>query len=117
MKSFTRCPKCKDVLLSSWVLLRSGDYAWQKSCLPRLDHDVICVTRSNDDDELQTLILTINTDSQLKAIWNFVNKTLIVTKGTVKKAVKEGQRIPYFEPDLSDYKKVVEKIKTYITFS
>ena len=117
MKSLTKCPVCSDSLLNTSMRLKSGNNIWLKTCVNRLGHNVSCSTKVNNDDELSTLSFVIDSKSQLRVTWFFDDKLVFIHKSSVNLAKKNGQMIPYFEPDLSNYKKMLEKIKTYLIFS
>jgi hypothetical protein len=117
MKAFTHCPKCKNPLLNTLVKLRNGSEVWRKSCVNQVDHNFMSLTKMGDDDELSSMGLTLNFKTQIKITWDLNIKRIYVTKGDFKLLTNEGQQIPWFEPDVSNYSKLVEKLKTYVTFS
>lgn len=56
----------------------------------------------------------------IKVSWDFVAKTVRVGHGTIDEMIKNNrdpEHLPYFEPDLSDFKQLIDKLKTYILFS
>lgn len=112
----TQCPACGDVLLNEEVPTLQGS-TWRKSCTKRLDHKFSA--ESSIDSNL-TSCINIEVAPNLTAVW-FINlERLVVMKGTFMfkpKAVLSADQLPFFDPDLSDYKKLVDKIKTYVMFS
>jgi hypothetical protein len=117
MKSFTECPVCKESLLNTSMRIKSSRDVWLKMCMRRLGHTMTCTTQAGNDDELSTLSFVLNADKQLKVTWFFEDRTLFIHKGNVSQAKRLGYMIPFFEPDLSNYKKMMDKVKTYIIFS
>jgi hypothetical protein len=115
MKIPTHCPKCGDVLLNEEVLGISSTGVWKKSCSKRLGHKFSVIYNINES-EISGLCMQIT--NKAEAYWDFRNTLLTVSKKSksLKELMKSTQFIPYFEPDLSDYKKLVSKIKTYILF-
>lgn len=108
MKSFIKCPKCHRPLLNEAVTTRDGKEVWYKKCIS-ISHGITCVV--DDNDEISTIIIVIDVNSHVIANWRMDNETLCVVKG------KSVTNIPFFEPDFTDYDKILQKLKTYITFS
>lgn len=116
MKTPTVCPKCHGPLLSTEVQLRSGVSIWKKTCASRLDHVFTCLTKRGDDDTVDLIGIMLNRDIQLRANWDFTRRQIKVHRGKPDMKLN-GLEIPWFEPDLDDYDKLVDKIKKYVVFS
>jgi len=116
MKTPTTCPKCHGPLLSTELPLRNGESAWKKTCSTKLDHNFTCVTHQYDDDLVEIIVIVINrANVPLKVSWYFTPRMLMVYKEFV--GSDSAIKIPWVEPDLTQYDKLVEKIRTYVTFS
>jgi hypothetical protein len=115
MKIPTHCPKCGDVLLNEEVPAISSSGVWRKMCSKRLNHKFAVFYNINES-EVSSLCIQIT--NKVEALWDFRNKLISISKKkkTIKELLGSTQFIPYFEPDLSDYKKLVSKMKTYILF-
>jgi hypothetical protein len=115
MKIPIHCPKCGDILLNEEVFKVSNVVVWRKSCTKRLGHK-FAAYYNIDDSELSGICIQIVGNTE--AHWDFKNNLLSVNKNakTLKDRLESTKLIPYFEPDLSNYKKLVSKMKTYILF-
>lgn len=101
-----KCPVCNDPMLNEYMPLYLV-----KSCKLKLNHKVeMTVNNAN-----VVTTLTIGITNKLHATWRFDNNKVYVWEwGFAKDLITY---LPFFEPDLSDYKKLVKKIKTYLVFS
>jgi len=115
MKIITHCPKCGDALLNEEVPDLSHSGVWTKKCTKRLGHKFSMFYNINDG-EVNSICIQIT--NKVDATWCFRNNLLSVSNRglPLRRLLESMQFIPYFEPDLSDYKKLVSKIKTYILF-
>ena len=57
------------------------------------------------------MLISLSTKKFIMAVWRFNKKTL-----KIRTSNSPEYSIPFFEPDVSDYDKLIEKIKTYIVF-
>jgi hypothetical protein len=117
MKTPAVCPQCHGPLLSTAVKLRNGSEIWKKTCADKLGHVFTCLTKIGDDDSLSLVGIMLNREAQLRANWDFERQKLTVHKGKPSINTSGGLEIPWFEPDLDAYDKLVDKIRKYITFS
>lgn len=116
MKTPITCPKCHGPLLSTELPLRNKISVWKKTCTNKVNHHFTCVTEKGNDNSIGMIIVGLSYDNQLQAYWYLKQHMLVVYKGQpIKNA--DGLNMPWVEPDLSQYDKLIEKIKTYITFS
>ena len=113
------CPICGDILLNEYdksVAAITGDRKslmhLVKSCSKRLNHSYFITLNSNEE----LFILQLSTRFGT-FYWNFENKkawavsTIQPSKG--KQTVTD---LPWFDPDIADSKKFLNKLKTYIIF-
>ncbi|MFA6609042.1 MAG: hypothetical protein WCT07_04010 [Candidatus Paceibacterota bacterium] len=118
----TKCPVCGDILVYEFGFDRTT-----KSCKRRLSHTFRVVLN-----EHSSLIIMSYKDLNTKLIisWNFVERKIFIgpyisIKGRSVGATtiapvwdhKSTTVIPWFEPDIYDFPKLLKKIKTYICFS
>jgi hypothetical protein len=94
---------------------------WRLSCI-YLDHDILGLTVVGHDELLECLQIAIRmgTDKRDRVYvnWNFEDKELTITKGWLGASFYEPNVIiPYFEPDLAQYDKLIKKLRTYLIFS
>ena len=68
-----------------------------------------------DPPAYQVQVIIINTSPTIYVTWDFVLQRVYITKKEEFKAV--DQTIPWFEPDLTNYNKLINKVKTYLVFS
>lgn len=116
MKTPTTCPKCHRPLLSYELSLRGGVSVWKKTCTDKLNHRFTCVTKQNDDDSVEIIVIGINRGNvPLKISWYFTPRMLMVYRDIP--GSDDSIKIPWVEPNLDTYDKLVEKIKTYVVFS
>lgn len=114
MKTFKCCPCCGNPLLNE--VMTGIQEVHRRSCMKRLDHK-FTTTIDSKRDEIVTMGIEISPQGMVRFQWNFKNKTAFVAKGPPEQAKETAVYLPYFEPDLSDYWKLVNKLRTYITFS
>lgn len=111
---FVKCPKCGDPLINEFL----PDNGIRKHCKKRLDHQFQCIVNPNN--ELDGLSITLNMSPLTRVAWQFSFKTCVVNVGTIEEIVKrkdDGYKLPFWEPDLSNWDELVAKVKTYLTFS
>lgn len=108
------CPFCGDVLINEY----QGVYTIIKSCRKRVTHSLELKCDTNDEKVFQIGIM-LPGQPIYWAFWRLWNKELRVVEipSTNEGAKEVVTALPYFEPDLSDYKALIEKIKTYLIFS
>jgi hypothetical protein len=110
MKMPINCPICKEPLCNSFLGSEKSN-CLQKECTNKLDHKIYYISLMDSYDELS--LVSIPLTHGVIVIWSPLIKDLEI-RNTSK---TEGQHLPYFEPDFSDYKHLIKKLKTYITFS
>ena len=125
----TKCPKCGDNLINDFV---SIELQIIKGCEKRINHKFSMRARAIDN-FIFSMRYTINNKIPNKPTiiyWDFIAKKLIINpyiliKGRSVGATTMGVQgyskesmleIPWFEPDISDFPKLLGKIKTYMVF-
>jgi hypothetical protein len=68
-----------------------------------------------DGDEVSQM--SIDLGNNLEAIWLFFLNKIWIQPTKSSKKYGDFVILPIFEPDLSNYKRLVEKVKTYLVFS
>lgn len=122
VKTFSYCPKCKKPMLNEAITDIPGSKGkWRLSCLG-VDHDILAVTPKNRDDILEKMHIAIRMGTakrdRVYVDWNFEKEELKITEGWIGASFYEPNVIiPYFEPDLSQYDKLIKKLRTYLIFS
>ena len=118
MKDFVNCPKCHGVLKHDYAFIGPNEEVLIRTC-EQVSHYFKCVSDSQTN-ELQRVTIRISTSPLIKVSWNIEDKKIIVNKGTLQEALSNDggeMQLPFFEPDFSDYNKLISKIKTYLIFS
>lgn len=113
MKLPIKCPFCNDIMITTF----SGDFIIVKICQKRMAHyiEFQAYIKTNDVDHMAIRISSIPlqianwsySDNERPLFW-------VVTHGGYSGSASIF--LPFFNPDLSDYKKLVAKIKTYLLF-
>lgn len=120
MKTFSHCPKCHKPMLHEEMRKGKGISTWNLSC-QSIDHEIIAVTAHGNDNELVTFIVAIKMASQTSdrvyVHWNFDMDQVFIVNGWSVANFRNPPLLPYFEPDLSQYDKLIKKLRTYLTFS
>lgn len=112
MKPPINCPVCGDAMLN--VFPPAEDFSGEKLtkyCINKLNHKITMLV--SDDEVTQ---VSIDLGNGLEAIFLLLLNKIWIQP--TKASKKEGfQVLPGFVPDLSNYKKLVDKIKLYLVFS
>lgn len=112
MKTPSHCPKCYKPLTNTLFRKKDIGDIWTKKCL-QYDHDFTCFALDRCPDEINYIIITIDLTRQIKAAFDFEKSKILVYDSNNDHIVG----LPFFEPELTYYDKVIEKVKKYITFS
>ncbi len=111
MKPPSQCPYCGRSLLNEDVPTVGLPY-WRKSCIHVPSHSISMWTVPGNDDELHRI--TIRVKDGLLISWDLKKQKCWLSKTM---DLEWSQELPFWEPDLSDYQKLITKIKIYILFS
>lgn len=113
----TNCPVCNAPLQD----FRDDTLQESETCkrCATEDHHVSFLSR---DDKITQICISYDIQNNLDAVWftDAASSTLVIAKTKTASTQRSGfsyQRLPYFEPDLSNYPKLLDKIKTYLLFS
>lgn len=104
-----RCPICSDIMLTDF----RGTSLTGKSCKSHLYHQANFTADANDN--VFSIKLRISNNPQLWVTWDYFMNIVHINPVELPKAT--GLVLPFFEPDFDDYRKLVDKLKTYIVFS
>lgn len=112
MKAPTHCPVCGDAMLNTFPPAEDLNDRVTKSCTRRIDHKITMIVEGNEVTQM-----SIDLGNNLEAIWLFLARQIWIQPIRGSKLDKNFTLLPIFEPDLSNYKQLVEKVKTYLIFS
>jgi hypothetical protein len=110
MKLPIRCPICNEIMLTDY----NGTYLINKNCSKNITHKITFDAISKDDCIVN---ITFTSSMWLNATvsWHYSTNLGPIVNIIIKD--KPGIILPLFEPDFSDCRKLIEKLKTYIVFS
>lgn len=104
----THCPFCNDPLMSEYT--GKHEQHMHKMCARRPNHNILFRANNPEHNTVHYLSTRIRVD--LKAFWYPDEQNLLIDSPKLP-----ALKLPYFEPDLSDYSKLIDKLKTYLLFS
>ena len=102
-----RCPVCQDPLLHEFGIGDKSHKIW-KTCSNKIGHKIEYFMHDTED---KVRSVTIQLTQKARVSWLFDREIVILSQDN------NNHTLPWFEPDLSQYRKLVDKIKTYIVFS
>ena len=106
------CPKCKNILITIYKPYSLKREYLSKRCDKFIDHYVSFVTGTNHS-KVEYFCIRFKYNPPITAMWNFVNNEITVHGGEQPGYVL----IPYFEPDIENYDKLINKIKMCLIFN
>ncbi len=109
MKAPKNCPVCGDPMLNTFPPAEDLSDRVTKQCNKRLSHSL---TITCDGDVVASISIRLDSAGRREANWYFYINELWIADGG-----KDAVALPFFEPNLSNYKKLVDKVKTYLVFS
>lgn len=114
MKAPIKCPVCGDPMLNTFPPAEDLSNKVTKTCTSRLNHKIALIAEGDEVSQL-----SVDLGNGMEAIFLFLlNKVWVQPNNYTKNETKKGYVVlPFFEPDLSNYKRLVEKVKTYLVFS
>lgn len=112
MKAPIKCPVCGDPMLNTFPPAEDLNNRVTKSCTLRLDHKITILAEGDEVSQM-----SIDLGNGLEAIFLFLMGKIWIQPTKASKKDKNFVVLPMFEPDLSNYKKLVDKVKTYLVFS
>lgn len=107
-----KCLVCNDPLLNEYITYHDGSQL-SKSCIKKIDHHLVFHSYLRDHDRVLQIWSRLRNQT-LKIIWTPDTSQLEYSSSS---NYDKLYNLPYFEPDFSNYKKLIEKIKLYLTFS
>ncbi len=111
MKTPSNCPICRRPLLNTEMPAIVLSY-WRKECLTHPSHRIIFTTKPGWDNEVNAVILHLPNGHCIR--WSLSQEALTLSSDDF---LFDDMSLPFFEPDFSDHKKLLRKIKTLILFS
>lgn len=113
------CPSCGGALLNEFVPTKNGKEFLKKSCAKKIGHIFSIRSKIEDHQQAEAIFVTVDMGQLTTAVWNVLNKELFITPYRMdqKYSINKIYKLPYIDPDLSDYNRLVARIKTYILFS
>jgi hypothetical protein len=121
MKMPINCPICNDIMLSNFSGVNSSEL--KKTCKNKIDH---FITYTSDKYDYGTVIvITLRLDIGTM-VWepelseDVANETAYNPEAAFRIVPNQGFssiELEYFEPDFSNFQKLLAKLKTYITFA
>lgn len=115
MKMPTNCPICQLPLLNEFDKLTAST----KYCYKKIDHNITFFSMNHCDDVIGSISLKISIHGKLwKIIWSmpFHNNNC----GQIYMSPANSfnyMGVPYFEPNFSNLKALINKLKMYIVFT
>lgn len=111
----THCMVCKDLLIDEYTdIIKITDpnkfFRLDRYCE---NHNLISYCSSLKDYE-HCSIISFDIKPNVRAVWYVYNKTFLLN--TWGEIYAKDYRLPWFEPDFSDYDKMINKLKTYMVF-
>lgn len=108
MKIPSYCPFCNDPLKYD----EFPGIVETRLCNKRIDHNIKFISHIRSE-EIRAIHILLEPKTKKTMIWDFEDKEAKIRKiGHL-----ESIELPWFDPDLSDFKKLMKKIKTYAVFS
>ena len=116
MKSITQCPFCSGILRNNFLDVNPTKVSRiEKICDKRVDHK-FKTYEYDKSDNIFALEIEIDKEGKVHAFFQLAMKQIMIYKGN-KLIARDCLKLPYFEPDLTNYNKIVSKLKTYILLS
>lgn len=114
MKLPSLCPFCHAPMITDY----RGDYYIIKCCRLKIDHYILFEAKIDPFNEEIVYRIKLRISDKILIVFHFNSKIIeIIHKSKISEAFYQKSDIPFFEPDLSDHKKLINKIKTYLLFS
>jgi len=111
MKTPINCPFCGDILRSDFITSYENISVLEKKCDKKLNHKITFRALTNNEDYVRYICIPISKD--VEARWYFSEEFFDI----VNHKTNMRFALPWFNPDISNYNKLINKIQTYILFS
>lgn len=92
----------------------------KQRCAKRLDHWIEIKSRNDwgESGEVYSIVVRVSSTPKVLAVWYPCSEELQIHRETSKRPLTVPiTALPYFFPDLSDYPKLIDKIKMALLFS
>ncbi len=110
MKMPGQCPICRGVMSNEYSGQRQQHFV--KQCTKKVTHHIVFKADSENHDNVHYFFIALSGLSPgLRVFWYPENNHVLLD------TFKSSERLPYFEPDFTNYRKLISKLKTYILFS
>ena len=122
----SRCPKCGDILVYDFTFSNKPI----KKCQKNANHIFRAVLNSEYNLIImhyrEFTIIESKAKEKFDITWNFVEQRIFIgpymsiSGRTIINTISQNNKtiiIPWFDPDLSDFSKLLNKIKTYLLFA
>jgi hypothetical protein len=106
-----KCPACGDNMLTSY----KGSVSFFKGCKRYLDHRIEFQANTETNRVVKLEIWISKVKSVARWEWYVSNNLLAMYYGDT--GATRIIDLPFFEPDLSDYPGLIDKVKMLLTFS
>jgi len=98
-------------MVNSYYYWNDGSKNLIKSCNKNITHSVTFTSLIRDHDEVNKITIPWGPDCSFRWALHAEEKYKLILQH------KKGEtKLPFFEPDLSNYRKLVNKLKTYLVF-
>lgn len=118
MNIATKCPCCNKIMLNDQNSLGSADsIVWKKLCVDNPSHKFILVWNIKTENVISLIVS--NSSNLFYKFLPLENKISVFNSLPVatSKRSKPTMHIPYFDPLLNNWNKLLNKLKTYTIFS
>lgn len=112
-----KCPICNKIMLTTYHESYSDSMFLTKSCNQNITHKLEFNNYNSNSDQVYSIKFSAAFFPKVYMVWNFGNKLFSVIKENNREfAAPIVNDMPVFNPDFSDYRKLIEKVKIYLTF-
>lgn len=112
------CPLCNGPLVNEYIRIGQEPYL-KKLCSKKINHKFQCFVPENEE-HMMSFTTSLSFKPMVQVVWDFDNNQILVHNGTIEEIVTydcEPTIIPWFDPDLTDLRASLKKLKTYLIFS
>src|SRR5574338_714815 len=114
MKMPTHCTFCNDVMVIEYF--PNHEEIYSKKCARRVNHNVQFFAETKDDEVYKMSTSFFIKATRFNTTWVFTHKELFVISSDPFGSPKVIN-LPFFDPILNNYHRLIDKIKTYLVFS
>ena len=110
----SNCPYCKEPLCNSFY---NGDRILHKTCKQNITHNFTFGSTYFKTGFDQVSFISIDMTPDIRAIWYPDKERFIFHVKCRDSELRTDHEVQYFHPQLFDYRGLIKKLKTYLTFS